>query len=738
MNRRGETVRDKAEGLRTSGGIDARRAVRVIAPSLIWGICGYFAGLAELPFGARPFGVALLAASGRESILVYLGLVIGAFSSLEVDSALVYFCVYTALILARVFARIFIELRAGGRDRADARKIFSSLLCERVGPRVVISASFGVALGIAMLIGGGLLYYDLFGLFVIALSAPLATFLICGYTARASLSSNSASRGELLSLWRDVGFLAASGIAVYGARESVLYGVSLPVATIIILTFAVTRARGVGYGAMLGLALGLCYSPMLAPLFVISALCAGVLIRFSVTLACFSAFFASCAWAFYVEGMSALLGVFGGILSGCLIYSVLDRIIFVELAKGDDASQKEERTKKALRCECKVLPESVLDGVRLYESNLRASALSDGFYRLSLFVDELKNEKTADLGCGDIYDEKYNNSAENDFDSVDYGALSRLLSRSMESADGEYNVDKTLSERLCSALTALDLDIIGVLVYGVRKRTIYIRAKSKNKLTENTNTIIDAIAPLLPFSIDGEAFDARRDGSEEGGALLLFERKKSSASVVRRRVAAKDENVCGDSVTVFKNRDDRFFAVISDGMGSGRTASVASRICSGFLSNMLSVGGLSKELIVMLNGFLCGRLRSGGLECSATLDILELDLMSGRSALYKCGAAPSYVYRGGRLFKLRSGTMPIGILREVDIKKFELNLSRGDVVVMVSDGVTGESGECPWLFDLLVQNLPSRGLERTADLIVKYASARGSVDDISVVLVRIE
>jgi serine phosphatase RsbU (regulator of sigma subunit) len=82
--------------------------------------------------------------------------------------------------------------------------------------------------------------------------------------------------------------------------------------------------------------------------------------------------------------------------------------------------------------------------------------------------------------------------------------------------------------------------------------------------------------------------------------------------------------------------------------------------------------------------------------------------------------------------------MPIGILREVDIKKFELNLSRGDVVVMVSDGVTGESGECPWLFDLLVQNLPSRGLERTADLIVKYASARGSVDDISVVLVRIE
>ena len=59
-------------------------------------------------------------------------------------------------------------------------------------------------------------------------------------------------------------------------------------------------------------------------------------------------------------------------------------------------------------------------------------------------------------------------------------------------------------------------------------------------------------------------------------------------------------------------------------------------------------------------------------------------------------------------------------------------------MVMVSDGVTGEGGECPWLFDLLVQNLPNRSLERIAELIVKYAAAKGSVDDITVILVRVE
>lgn len=82
--------------------------------------------------------------------------------------------------------------------------------------------------------------------------------------------------------------------------------------------------------------------------------------------------------------------------------------------------------------------------------------------------------------------------------------------------------------------------------------------------------------------------------------------------------------------------------------------------------------------------------------------------------------------------------MPIGILCEVDVKHVSFELCPGDIVVMVSDGVTGECEECPWLFDLLAKNLPCRTLERTAELIVKYSGVMGSVDDISVVLIEIK
>ena len=726
MNRKEHTVRSIS-----IGGVPTykfKTVTRQAVASLVMGVCAYFAGLAELPFGARPFGVGFLAAAGRDAVFVYIGLIVSAFSSLEADEAMIYFAVYSALLLLRVFSRLFVELRGAEGIKMGLRSTIVSVFGERVGLRVISSALFGLALGVAMLFAGGMLYYDLFGLLIVALSAPLLTFVLCGYIERKRWGESRG--GELM---RELGFLALCSVTAFGARSINIYGVSLSVLFSLMITFFVTCRRGVGYGAICGIVLGLCYMPVISPIFVLAALCMGVLGRFSQPLACFAAFFASCAWAFYILKTSALIGVFGGILSACLLYSVVYKMVYV----GDASSKTEAGVgSQSPSAKCRVMPESALDSVKLFEMNARTSAISDGLYRLSRLFDELK-------ACGICVDDdincvkNYNGAFASDLSAPEYRALSSLLSKAMETDENEYAIDYSLSERLCHSLDELKLEIFGVLVYGVRKKTIYIKGRDRELLSKNATLIVDSIVPLLPFLLDVDHLEIRRDG-ERGGALFIGERVKSSALVVRRRVTARDEAVCGDSVAVFKNKDDRFFAFISDGMGSGSSASAVSRISVGFLCNMLSSGRLSTELVDMLNGCLCTRLQKNVAECSATLDLLELDLMNGHTTVYKCGAAPSYVYRRGRLFKLRSETLPIGILNEVDLKRFDFDLTRGDVIVMVSDGVTGEGGECPWLFDLLAQNLPNRGLERTADLIVKYAAAKGSVDDITVLLVRVE
>ena len=124
-------------------------------------------------------------------------------------------------------------------------------------------------------------------------------------------------------------------------------------------------------------------------------------------------------------------------------------------------------------------------------------------------------------------------------------------------------------------------------------------------------------------------------------------------------------------------------------------------------------------------------------ECSATVDLLELDLLSGKAAFYKSGAAPTYVFRDGSIFKLRSKTVPVGIIRELDAKKISFDVGDGDVIVMVSDGVTEGKEECPWLFELLKKNVGGEGVEHIAELIAERARCENGNDDISVVVIKV-
>ena len=93
---------------------------------------------------------------------------------------------------------------------------------------------------------------------------------------------------------------------------------------------------------------------------------------------------------------------------------------------------------------------------------------------------------------------------------------------------------------------------------------------------------------------------------------------------------------------------------------------------------------------------------------------------------------------GANLFKLRSRTMPLGILGEPDIKELHFTLGEGDLVVMMSDGVSGGREDCPYLFDLLRQNATSSGDARTAELIMKYARSNSEPDDTTVIVSRVK
>jgi len=191
---------------------------------------------------------------------------------------------------------------------------------------------------------------------------------------------------------------------------------------------------------------------------------------------------------------------------------------------------------------------------------------------------------------------------------------------------------------------------------------------------------------------------------------------------------------CGDVITSFE-ADGRYYMLISDGMGSGREAALTSSVAAMFLERMLTSGASMETSLKMLNKLI----RAGERECSATIDLAEIDLKTGEAKFIKSGAAPSFVIRDGSIYRLQSKTVPIGIIRALDAEMIKFDVREGDMIVMLSDGVARSFEECPWLLDMLAtdREVLEGEVNLAAERIVRSAAERGAVDDITAGVIRI-
>ena len=167
--------------------------------------------------------------------------------------------------------------------------------------------------------------------------------------------------------------------------------------------------------------------------------------------------------------------------------------------------------------------------------------------------------------------------------------------------------------------------------------------------------------------------------------------------------ASPDDALCGDTVNSFISDSSYFYALVSDGMGTGAEAAFTSGVCSMFIEKMLCAGNRSDITLRVLNNAIRSQNISRGGEISATIDLFQLDLIDGSAIFMKSGAAPTYVVRGETVYKINSHTMPIGIIKTADVKLTRFDTKRGDIIIMMSDGCCPDSDDCTWLVDFLCE-----------------------------------
>ena len=156
------------------------------------------------------------------------------------------------------------------------------------------------------------------------------------------------------------------------------------------------------------------------------------------------------------------------------------------------------------------------------------------------------------------------------------------------------------------------------------------------------------------------------------------------------QVAARScgkERANGDRCLAFPGPECRYYVLLCDGMGTGLGAAQDGTAAAELLRQMLIAGFPAEHALESLNSLLALRGTAG----AVTVDLVELRLDTGSAGIFKWGAAPSWVLTRGGVQKIGTAAPPPGISAGENRMTVEkLSLHRGEVLILLSDGVDGE------------------------------------------------
>lgn len=216
--------------------------------------------------------------------------------------------------------------------------------------------------------------------------------------------------------------------------------------------------------------------------------------------------------------------------------------------------------------------------------------------------------------------------------------------------------------------------------------------------------------------------------------VTVCERPCLDVEIATSQHISGDGKLCGDHFSYFTDGTGKLTAIISDGMGTGGRAAVDGGMASSIMEKLIKAGlGFDCSLQVVNSALL---VKSGD-ESLATLDIVSVDLYSGKTVFMKAGAALSFIRKNNEMYRVLTPSLPAGILPQIEFSYTEDELSAGDIIVMVSDGAiaTGED----WIENIIFSH-EKKSMQNLADSIAEGAVLRrkdGHDDDITVIAMKV-
>ncbi len=282
-------------------------------------------------------------------------------------------------------------------------------------------------------------------------------------------------------------------------------------------------------------------------------------------------------------------------------------------------------------------------------------------------------------------------AAENRIDEVrsvvsdQFDGMAMMLSDMAKDFEMQDRFDSSSAENAAAALKNININVSECSSCIDR----YGRMTIELKLNKTPDIVINKAHIMKLISLSCERNFDIPSVSEVGGVIYItiHERAEIKVDFGVSQLCAGENKMSGDAYKYFNDNKGHFVMVLSDGMGTGGRAAVDGAMASGLMARLLKAGFGYNCSLKILNSSMLFKSTD---ESLATIDIASVDLHTGIVELYKAGAAPTIVRRSGKTGKAESSSLPAGILRQVGFDKASIRCKVGDIIVLMSDGVTCE------------------------------------------------
>ena len=313
-----------------------------------------------------------------------------------------------------------------------------------------------------------------------------------------------------------------------------------------------------------------------------------------------------------------------------------------------------------------------------------------------------------------------------------FSGVSDILSDLSDEFKNTMRCDLDSSERIISALSALGaipVECICLVSDGGRM-SVELELSSKGDSKLSKGTIMREVSKCCGRRFDLPTVTCEGDRIR----AALCEMPVYDVEIGSDQHIANNGRLCGDCLDYFNDGFGKTYALVCDGMGTGGRAAVDGNMAVSVMGRLLRSGLSADSSLQIVNSALMVKSED---ESLSTLDLTGVDLYTGKVTLKKAGAPATFVRKNGRVMVREMPSLPVGILNGVKFSSDTVNLSSGDMVVMVSDGVITDDEK--WL-EKLIRSWNEGSTQELARAVVDEAIKRrgdSPDDDITALAIRI-